>query len=177
MLSGLDSRVSKPYSSLPEAACTYWANTGSTRICFSGVPKATTTSLWTYRPRVWKPRNRDTQLRWEIIASLCCRTRSRTLFLLAGIVVPNQEDGTVGKGPHHDEASDVLVVGVQSRHGGVVLRHEGIGGQRVHVLRHQRGDHTQGSQVPAPAGSAGSCSGVIETLVTFTQTASPSGGL
>ena len=48
------------------------------------------------------------------------------------------------KAPHHNEASDVLVVGVQSRLGGVVLGHKGIGRQRVHVLRHQGGDHTPG---------------------------------
>jgi hypothetical protein len=77
----------------------------------------------------------------------------------------------VGKGPHHDESSDVLVVGVQRRHGGVVLRHEGIRRQGVHVLRHQGGDHPQGSQGQTQLEVQGIVQRVIQTLVTITQAA------
>ena len=59
----------------------YSANTGSNKICFSGCPKATTVSLWMYKPNVWKPKNKETQLKCEIIASLCSNIRAKTLFL------------------------------------------------------------------------------------------------
>ncbi|KAJ6854113.1 photosystem I P700 chlorophyll a apoprotein A2 [Iris pallida] len=40
-----DKSTSKPYEVLPCADCIHWANIGSIKICFSGVPKASMTSL------------------------------------------------------------------------------------------------------------------------------------
>ncbi len=58
-----------------------------------------------------------------------------------GIIVTDEEDGTVGEGPYHQETSDVLVVGVEGCLSGVVLSDEHIRGQGVHVLGYQGGDY------------------------------------
>jgi hypothetical protein len=82
------------------------------------------------------------------------------------VVVANQENGPVGKGPQHQKSSNVLVVGVEGRHGGVVPGHEGVGRHGIHVLRHQGGDHPQAGQVPAQLKVQGVVVGVVNALVT-----------
>ena len=67
--------------------CTHWANTGCNWIALSeniswGRPKARMVSLWMYKPKLWKPKKIQTQLRWEMIASRWRITRSKTLFWL-----------------------------------------------------------------------------------------------
>jgi hypothetical protein len=53
-----DKSISNPYVVLTWADCIRRASIGSIKIFFSGVPKASMTSLWTYRPKVWNPRKR-----------------------------------------------------------------------------------------------------------------------
>ena len=86
-----------------------------------------------------------------------------------GIVVANQEDRTVSERTQHDESSNVLVMGIERRHGGVVLGNEGVGRHSVHVLRHQRGDHTEASQCQTELEVQGIVDGVEHSLVTVTQ--------
>jgi hypothetical protein len=45
-------------------------HTGSTASCLLGTPKLNKVSLWTYRQRVWKPRNSESQDRWDINVDL-----------------------------------------------------------------------------------------------------------
>ena len=59
-----------------------------------------------------------------------------------GVVVTNEEDRTVGKGTTHQEDGDVLVMGIKRCLGCVVLCDEGIGGHRIHMLRHKAGSNT-----------------------------------
>ena len=51
------------------------------------------------------------------------------------IVVTDEEDCAVSKRTNHQEACDVLVVGVQRCRRGEVPCNEGIGRHRVHMLR------------------------------------------
>ena len=70
--------------------CIHWAKTGCNWIAVSeniswGRPKALMVSLWIYKPKLWKPRNIHAQLRCDIIASRCLRTRSnRSLYRVVG---------------------------------------------------------------------------------------------
>ena len=48
-----------------------WAKTGSMKISFSCSENANAVSLWIYTPNVWKPNQREIQLKCEDIASWC----------------------------------------------------------------------------------------------------------
>ena len=86
-----------------------------------------------------------------------------------GVVVTDEEDRTVGEGTAHQGDGDVLVVGVQGCLGRVVLRDEGVRRHRVHVLRHQAGDHAEGGEGQAELEVQAVVDGVVETFVTGTE--------
>ena len=94
-----------------------------------------------------------------------------------GVVVTDEEDRTVGEGTAHQEDGDVLVVGVEGSLGGVVLRDECVGRQRIHMLCHQAGDHTEGRQSKTQLEVQRVVDGVVEALVTGTEGASERGAL
>ena len=84
-----------------------------------------------------------------------------------GIIITDEEDCTVGKSTNHQETSNVLVMGVQRCHRRIVLRNEGIGRHRVHMLCYQGGNHTQRSQSQTQLEVQRVVDGVIQTLMTF----------
>ena len=90
-------------------------------------------------------------------------------FVGFGIIVTDEEDGAVSKCPNHQEASNVLVMGVQRCHGGVVLSHEGVGRHSIHVLCHYGSNHTEGGESQTQLEVQRVVDGVVETFVTFTQ--------
>ena len=67
-------------------------------------------------------------------------------LVLLWVIVPDKEDGSMGKGTTQDEARDVLVMSVKGSLGGEVLCQEGIRRERIHVLCHKRGDGANASQ-------------------------------
>ncbi len=88
-----------------------------------------------------------------------------------GVVITDEEDRSVSKGTAHQEDGDVLVVCVQSSLCRVGLGNEGIRRHRVHVLSHQRGDHTERGKGQAELHVQAVVQGVVKTLVTGAEIA------
>ncbi len=86
-------------------------------------------------------------------------------FICFRVVVPHQEDCSVGKSTDHDESSNVLVVRVQRSLSREVLSHECVGRHGVHVLCHQGGDYPKSSEVKCQLEVQRVVVGVVQALV------------
>ena len=93
------------------------------------------------------------------------------------VVIADEEDRTVGERTAHQEDGDVLVVGVKSSLGRVVLSDKRIGRHRIHVLRHQARHHAKGGQGQTQLEVEGVVDGVVQTLVTRAESAAERGSL
>lgn len=81
------------------------------------------------------------------------------------VVVTDEKDRTVSEGTAHQEDGDVLVVRIEGSLSRVVLGDERVGRHRIHVLRHQTGHNSQGSQCKTKLEVKGVVNGVVKTLV------------
>ena len=107
---------------------------------------------------MWKPEEKGDPAQVTDDRFLVLEHPSQDVVLVGfGVVITDEEDRTVGEGTTHQEDGDVLVMGVKRCLSRVVLRDEGIRRHRIHVLRHQAGDHAKRGEGQDQAGSAGCC--------------------